>query len=328
MTMRLTSLLGPVFTLLAVASAAGCATFAPPPHVAHEPAAAPPAALAPTAPLALVLSGGAARGLAHVGVLKVLELEGIRPDLIVGSSAGSIVGALYASGRSAAEVDQALAEMSPSLLRDLVLPGLGWSPGGLGVVKGERLRIFIRDRLRARDIEDFPIRFAAVATDLQSGEAIAFNQGDASLAVLASSAVPGVLVPPEIRGRYYGDGQIASPLPVGLARALGATRVIAVDVVYPPENAVLNGVPSVLFQAFTIGINRLRDFEAREADVVLRPRLPVTDGQFGLEAREVVVRAGEEAAREALPAIRALLAKGSSDSSTARKGELAERKRK
>ena len=308
---------------LTLVAAGGCATFAPSPRVVNEPASGPPTPFASSAPIALVLSGGAARGFAHVGVLKVLEQEGIRPDLIVGSSAGSIVGALYASGRTAAEVDQALAEMSPSVFRDLVLPGLGWSPGELGVVKGERLRIFVRDRLRAEDIERFPIPFAAVATDLQSGEAIAFNRGDASLAVVASSAVPGLLVPAQIRGRHYGDGQISSPLPVGLARALGATRVIAVDVLYPPGNAVLNGVPSVLFQAFTIGANRLRDFEAREADVVLRPRLPVTDGQLGLEAREVVVRAGEAAAREALPAIRALLAR---DSSTARKGEFAERK--
>lgn len=215
--------------------------------------------------------------------------------------------------------------MSPSVFRDVVVPSLGWLPGELGMVKGEKLRTFIRDRLRARDIEDFPLRFAAVATDLQSGEAVAFNRGDASLAVFASSAVPGVLVPAYIRGRFYGDGQIASPLPVELARALGATRVIAVDVVYPPENALLNSVPSVLFQAYTIGANRLRDFEARDADVVLRPRLPVTEGQFGLEARQVVVPAGEEAAREALPAIRALLA---GDSSTARKGELTERRSK
>lgn len=112
MTLRfdLTSPVRRILALLMLASAGGCATFAPPPHVANEPAAAPPATFSSTAPLALVLSGGSARGLAHIGVLKVLEQEGIRPDLIVGSSAGSIVGALYASGRSAREVDEAIAK--------------------------------------------------------------------------------------------------------------------------------------------------------------------------------------------------------------------------
>ena len=293
-----------VFMLLA---SGGCTTFAPPPRVAHEPIAALPEPFTSGAPIALVLSGGAARGFAHVGVLRVLEEEGLKPDLIVGSSAGSIVGALYASGRPAAEVDRALAEMSLGVFRDVVLPGLGLWPGELGFIKGERLRVFIRDRLRHETIEEFPMRFAAVATDLQSGALVAFNRGDASVAVRASSAVPGVLTPAEIRGRYYGDGQIASPLPVRVARSLGAKIVIAVDVVYPPGDALLYSVPGVLFQAFTIGMNRLRDYEAREADVLIKPAIPATSGQLGLSARATLIQAGELSAREALPRIKEVL---------------------
>ena len=284
-----------------------CATFAPPPRVAKEPASVAPLPVATSGTsVALVLSGGAARGFAHVGVLQALEEAGIRPDLIVGSSAGSIVGALYASGLSAQEVDTALGEMSLAVFNDIVLPSLGFWPGELGLVKGEKLRVFIRDRLR--HIEDFPIRFAAVATDLSSGRAEAFNSGDASLAVRASSAVPGVITPAEIRGRYFGDGQIASPLPVKVARDLGAKVVIAVDVLYPPRDALLSSAPGVVFQAFTISMNRLRDYELREADIVIQPDIPATHTQFGLSARGWLVETGKAAALKALPQIREKLA--------------------
>lgn len=287
--------------------ATGCATFAPPPRVASEPSEVVPAPFAKSHPLALVLSGGSARGFAHIGVLKVLEQNGIQPDLIVGSSAGSIVGGLYASGRTAAEVDRALAEMSPSVFRDIVLPGLVLLPGELGLVKGEKLRAFIRDRLRHERIEEFPIRFAAAVTDLQTGAAHAFNAGDASVAIRASSAVPGILTPVEMRGRYYGDGQISSPLPVAIARRLGAKVVIAVDVIYPPQDALLSSAPGVVLQAFTIAMNRLRDYELRDADIVIQPDIPPTMGQFGLSARPGLIAAGEKAAREALPKIREAL---------------------
>lgn len=291
-----------------LADAGGCATFAPSPRVASEPATVSAAPFnSRRLPVALVLSGGGVRGFAHVGVLKIIVQNDITPDLIVGSSAGSIVGALYASGRSASEVDSALAQVSSSLFRDVVIPGFGFLPGELGFVKGERLRVFVRDRLRHERIEDFPIRFAAVVTDLHSGVAQAFNSGDASLVVRASSAVPGVVTPVEVRGRYYGDGQIASPLPVRIARTLGAKIVIAVDVSYPPEDALLSNPLGVVFQAFAISVNRLRDYELREADVVIQPAISPTPGQLGLSARRALVEAGERAARAQLPQIREAL---------------------
>ena len=289
--------------------AASCSTFSPPPQVMHEPRSVPAAPFETSLkPVALVLSGGAARGFAHVGVLRVLEENGIRPDIIVGSSAGSIVGALYASGLSADELAGALSDMRLSDFGDVVVPGLGFLPGEPGFVKGERLRVFVRDRLRHERIEDFPIRFAAVATDMRFGQAVAFNAGDASLAVRASSAVPGVLTPAEIGGRYFGDGDIASPLPVATARELGAKVVIAVDVLYPPGDALVSSVFSVVFQAFTISINRLRDHEARQADVLITPQIPSTDAQYGFAQREMLIRAGESAARAALPQITRTLA--------------------
>jgi NTE family protein len=295
---------------LAMGLLGSCATFAPPPRVEHEPRAVSPLPFTgPNAPVALVLSGGAARGFAHVGVLRVLEENGLKPDLIVGSSAGSIVGALYASGLSAEEVDAALAELSASAFTDFVLPRFAFLPGELGLVKGERLRKFVEKHLPEPLIERFPIRFAAVATDLASGEAHAFHSGDASLAVRASTAVPGILTPVEIGGRRFADGQIASPLPTAIARQLGAHIVIAVDVIYPPQHAVLGSPLGVVFQAFVISTHALKSHEARDADVIIEPAIAHTPSQFGLAARRDLVEAGERAAREALPRIRAKLGK-------------------
>ena len=258
--------------------------------------------------MALVLSGGSARGFAHIGVIKVLEANGLKPDIIVGSSAGSIVGALYASGLTATELEAAAAQMDRAVFTDFVLPGLGFLPGELGFVRGDKLHRFVDARLKHHHIEDFPIRFAAVATELSTGKPVAFNSGDAGLAVVASSAVPGVISPLYINRKYYGDGQIASPLPVALARELGAVVVIAVDVIYPPEDAFVYSAIGVMFQAFTVSVHRLKEYEKAGADLVVAPTLRKTSGQFTFADRAHLIAAGEQAALQMLPAIRAAFA--------------------
>ncbi len=297
------------FAIAVLALLSGCATFAPPPRTGPEPKAAAPAPWpAGSRPVALVLSGGAARAYAHVGVIKVLEANGIRPDIVVGASAGSLVGALYASGRSAREVEEGIGELHMANFNDIVFPGLGFLPGEKGFIRGAKLQQFIADRVRKPTIEEFPIRFAAVATDLAGGDPVAFTAGDPALAVRASMAVPGVIIPATIGGRMYTDGQVSSPLPVEIARKLGARVVVAVDVVYPPEDAFVYSVPSVVFQAFTIALQRLTWWERGQADLVIAPELPPTSGQLGIGDRDRLIAAGEAAAREALPAIRRLLA--------------------
>jgi NTE family protein len=284
----------------------GCATFQPPMQSARPPAAVAAKAFQPgKAPVALVLSGGAARGFAHVGVIKVLEAQGLKPDIIVGTSAGSIVGGLYASGLTARELSEAVAQLDSSAFTDFVLPGLGFLPGEMGLVRGENLRRFLDARLKTHYIEDFPIRFAAVATELSSGKSTAFNAGDAGLAIVASSAVPGVVMPVVIDRRYYGDGQIVSPLPVETARALGAKVIIAVDVVYPPQDAFLSSAVSVLFQSLTVSIHQVKEHEKAAATLVISPALEKNAGQFTFADRERLVTAGERATLEMLPAIRA-----------------------
>ena len=295
--------------LTVVCLLAGCVTFRPPAPTDNPPSTivARPLPVGKL-PVALVLSGGSARGFAHVGVIKVLEANGLRPDIIVGTSAGSIVGALYASGLSAAELDSALAQMDRSVFTDFVWPGLGLLPGELGFVRGDKLHHFLDARLKHHYIQDFPMPFAAVATELATGKPVAFNAGDAGLAILASSAVPGVISPVSINRKYYGDGQISSPLPVATARELGAAIVIAVDVVYPPEDAFVYSAISVMFQAFAISVYRLKEHEKAGADLVIAPVLRKTSGQFTFADRAHLIAAGEQAAAQMLPAIRAAFA--------------------
>jgi NTE family protein len=291
---------------------AGCGTVAPAIHGRAEPSFTASAARDEAgAGVALVLSGGAARGFAHVGVIKALEAQGLKPDLVVGSSAGSIVGALYASGLGTADIEAAIDRMETWTFSDVAMPGLAFLPSSLGLVRGNALHRFIDAEARHRRIEDFPIRFAVVATDLDSGRPEIFNAGDAGLAVSASSAVPGIFTPVVIRGRRYVDGQISSPLPVEAARKLGARRVIAVDVVYPPEDAELTSTMRVLFQAFAITIHRIKQLEIASADVVIAPALEKTSRQLGFGDRERLVAAGESATMQALDRLRPLFERGS-----------------
>ncbi len=298
---------GRIGALTAIVLLAACAAVAPSAKRETDPFFAFPRPLPPGDPgVALVLSGGAARGYAHIGVIGVLEAHGLRPSIIVGSSAGSIVGALYASGLSAGELERAVGELGIGQFNDWVIPGFGPLPSPMGLLRGDRLHRFIDDRVLRHQIEDFPIRYAAVATDLRTGAVQIFNAGDVGLAVHASSAAPGLIMPARIGGRLYIDGQISSPLPVEVARRLGARKVIAVDVIYPPEEAFVSDTMSVLFQSFIISIHRLKTFERAQADEVIAPELPRTTGQMAFCDRGPLIAAGARAATAALVRIEPL----------------------
>lgn len=279
------------------------------PEVSDPPHAAPLATPLGGHAMALVLSGGSARAFAHIGVIKVFEEAGIRPDLIVGTSGGSIVGALYASGMRAAGIE-ALSRRADGVFTS----DADWSRllrlKSLGLLAGNALHGFVGEHVGHRPIEKMPIPFAAVATDLGSGNAVAFTRGDAGHAVHASSAVPGVFEPVEIQGKLYADGGLSSPLPVRIARQLGARIVIAVDVIYPPaDSGTLRSPIDVMFQTFLVQTYRLKETEISAADLVIAPHIPVTSSQYGFKDREMLIAAGEAAARRALPAVRALLAR-------------------
>ncbi len=246
--------------------------------------------------IGLALGGGAARGFAHVGVISALEQAGISPEIVTGTSAGAVVGAIYAAGYRAADLTRIAAQLDQAEVRDFTLPDRGF-------LRGERLQAFINRAVQNRPIEKLNLRFAAIATDLQSGEAVVFRTGDTGLSVRASSAVPGVFQPVLIGERQMVDGGLTHPIPVRAARSLGAELVIAVDISSQPRFGRLADSIDILLQTFSIMGRSLGAQELAEADIVLRPaigQLRATD----FESRQLAIAQGERAAREALPEIR------------------------
>ena len=296
--------LGPQFLAIVLALSLEIAGCASPPLAPEHPPRAEPLVLTRKADrplIAFVLGGGGARGFAHTGVLKVLDDAGIRADLVVGTSAGSLVGALYAGGiRNNELVETALAVQREELI-DFVFPHRGF-------IEGNRLQAYIDKALKGRLIEQLDIPFVAVATELASGRLVAFTRGDAGMAVRASCSVPVVFQPTVIRGSEYVDGGLVSPVPVKIARESGADLVIAVDVSrQPDEHKGLGTSAAMLGHAFVVMEHALAQEETKLADVVIRPdlaKVPATD----LAARGQAIKAGEDAARAALPQIRSLIA--------------------
>lgn len=272
--------------------------------------------------LGLVLSSGGARGTAHVGVLKVLEAEGLRPDIIVGVSMGAEVGGLYAAGVELSRIESLWQSASfARVARHLrpTWPWFGWS-------SGRAIRAFAHSIVGDCRIEELPIRFAAVTTDLETGQPIVVTQGNLADTIRASLSVPGLFTPAWLHDRLCIDGGVSSPLPVGVARDLGAECVLAVDVLVDPTEVKLPGVPGirkretstssarpryrptvfgVLFQMSTVFQKRLArmSLEQHPPDILLQPDFshdPPCYSRVGCG-----IEAGELAAKQALPAIRA-----------------------
>ncbi|OXL17995.1 patatin-like phospholipase family protein [Psychrobacter sp. DAB_AL32B] len=204
---------------------------------------APTVTLTPNKPkVALVLGGGGAKGFAHVGVIKALEENGITPTLVVGTSVGSLVGSLYASGYTAKQLERLALNTADSELTDFTLSNQGF-------IEGIKLKNFINAHVGGRTIESFPISFAAVAAEKQSLKKAVFSTGDAGLAVQASCSVPNIFIAPRIPekvGKKYIDGGVVSLVPVDSARDLGADIVIAIDVTAANANIpTTNKIPTV-----------------------------------------------------------------------------------
>ncbi|MGA1286363.1 MAG: patatin-like phospholipase family protein [Rubrivivax sp.] len=286
-----------LWVLLTALALAGCQA---PPVLPDEVPAALSEPRTPRPPrIGLALGGGAARGFAHIGVIQVLEEAGIRADLVTGTSAGSLVAALYASGRNGTELATLAMAMDESVLTDWVFPARG-------VIRGEALARFVREHTAGATIDQMRLPLGIVATDLDSGQPVLFRRGDTGLAVRASSAVPAVFLPVRIGAREYVDGGLVAPVPVRFARDMGAEVVIAVDVSTPPDGAPTHDTMRLLLQTFAIMGKRINHFELAQADVVLRPQLSgVSSTDF--TARRRAIDAGRDAALAALPAIRVRL---------------------
>ena len=241
--------------------------------------------------IALVLGGGAARGFSHVGVIKALEAQGIFPDIVVGTSAGSLVGALYAAGNNGFALQKLAMEMDEAAISDWSVPLFSQSSG---VIKGEAVQLYVNRAVNNQPIEKLKITFGAVATDLHTGQAILFRRGNTGSAVRASSAVPGVFQPVRIGSKHYVDGGLVSPVPVSFARKMGADFVIAVNISAQPDAQPAAGTLEVLLQTFAIMGQSLNQYELRDADVVIRPELATMKGN-DFQQRNVAIMAGERA---------------------------------
>lgn len=285
---RLWAAFGLGFALLA-----GCTT---------TPAPTPVPTVQPRQPVvALALGGGGAKGFAHVGVIKVLESHGIHPLIVTGTSAGSFVGSLYASGMGAYKLQETALALQESDVRDITLSSQGF-------LIGQKLQDYVNLQLKNRPIEQLPLRFAAVATELDNGAKTVFTRGNAGQAVRASCSIPNVFIPALIGGKKYVDGGLVSPIPVSAARDMGADIVIAVDISARPKAGQSGNVFSVFDQTLNIMGKQGIDKELAGADVIIQPNVGNV-GVLDLNSRQQSILEGERAAQTQLKAIDLVLAK-------------------
>ncbi len=286
----------------------GCGMLPRAPEITPKPVAKPEPSIAPpktdlrlVAPkIALALGGGAARGFAHIGVIKALEAHGIFADIVVGTSAGSLVGALYAGGYGGFDLQRVALQIEDTLITD-------WSLPDRGFIKGEALQNFVNQAVQNRPLDKLNKPFATVVTDLQNGEQVVFRLGNTGMAVRASSSVPGVFQPVTINGREYVDGGLTSPVPVRAARSMGADLVIAVDISNVPRFGKTKDSFDILLQTFAIMGHRLAGHELAEADIVVRPNTGAMRGT-DFNNRHVAIIEGEKAGLAAIAAIKQRIA--------------------
>jgi NTE family protein len=249
--------------------------------------------------VALALGGGGTRGFAHVGVIKALEDAGIMPDIVTGASSGAVVAALYAGGHPPRELERIALGLNEGELLDFVLFGDGW-------IRGEALQEFVNRLVQDRPIERLGKPFAVVATAAKSRRMTVFNRGDTGVAVRASASVPNLFIPPVINGEAYVDGGLTSPVPVKLARAMGADIVIAVDVMW--FMLARNAAPGDVARPPRSTRYAHLYAELESADIVVSPRT-VRARMLDFGHRKANIEAGEVAGRDAVPELRALIAR-------------------
>lgn len=248
--------------------------------------------------LGVALGGGFARGMAHIGVLKVLEEERIPIDFVAGTSVGALVGAAYCSGISARELEEMAGQVR---FRDFAR----WTVSRYGFVSNDRMTGLLQRLLRVKTFEELRIPLAVTATDFLTGEAVVFRRGPLIDPVRASCAYPGMFLPVEIGGRLLVDGLLAHAVPTTPLRKQGADRVIAVFL----RTNMMDGLEGprhvfdVIGQCFSIAQARMSEIWKKDADLVLEPDVAGFPYDCFDRCQELV-EIGEMVAREALPAIR------------------------
>lgn len=284
-----------ILTLITAISISACNLTSTKPTTPATPAK-------PQAVIGLALGGGVSKGFAHIGVIKVLQENHIPVRIVTGTSAGALVGSLYASGMSPDRL-----ELEAEILNkaDLVDPVLSTS----GFLKGQKLQDYINNKVRNKPMQQFPIRFGAVATEFGTGRMAVFTNGNAGLAVRASASIPNIFQPAVIGNKRFVDGGLVAPVPVTAAKQLGANVVIAVDISAKPATLTSTGFFSYLDQSLNIMSSSALNSELSKAQVVIRPQVQKLGTIGGFDQKAQAIKLGEDAARAALPQIRAVLSK-------------------
>lgn len=250
--------------------------------------------------IALVLGGGAARGFAHVGVIRALEQEKIPIDMIVGTSVGSLIGAIYANDLNSFELEWTAFTLEKDDVFDY---GLMSAFTGMGLAKGDKLEEFVKKKIAAANIENLKLPFAAVATDLNRGKRVVLDRGSVARAVRASSAIPGVFNPVDYQGKLLVDGGVTDNIPISVAREKGAELVIAVDISENITNFNLTNLVDVMLQSVNIMFSENVGYKKKDADVLITPDVGNV-GMLDFTQKKRCMEAGIEATRRAIPEIR------------------------
>jgi len=254
----------------------------------------------PKPKIALVLGGGAARGFAHVGVIRALEQEKIPLDMIVGTSVGSLIGAIYASDMNSFELEWTAFALEKESLFDY---GIMNAITGMGMAKGDKLEEFVRTKIATPNIENLKLPFAAVATDLNRGTRVVLDKGSVAKAVHASSAIPGVFSPVEHQGRLLVDGGVMDNIPIAVAREKGADIVIAVDISENVANFNITNLVDVMLQAVNIVFSENVGYKKKDADVLISPQVGSV-AMLDFTQKKRCMQAGIEATQKAMPELR------------------------
>jgi NTE family protein len=249
--------------------------------------------------IALALGGGAAKGFAHIGVIKILEQHGIKPDIITGTSAGSIIGSFYASGMNSIQLQQKAMDLESNGLMDFTLSTDGF-------IKGEALQNFINRSVNYKPIQGLKIPLGIVANNKDTGATAVFRSGNTGQAVRASASVPNIFQPVKIGNSYYVDGGLTQPVPVSAAKKMGADIVIAVDISARPKSGA-SGLLSTLDQTINIMSQVALTNELKKANVVIKPNLERLSS-VSFDSKHQAILEGEKAAIRMLPGIKKVIA--------------------
>jgi NTE family protein len=253
--------------------------------------------------IGLALGGGAARGFAHIGVIKALEARDVPVDLVAGTSAGSVIAALYASGMNGIAINKLALTMDEASISDWAMPFRT-----RGLLQGIALQNYLNKTLDNRPIEKMAKPLGVVATDLRNGQPILFQRGNTGIAVRASCSVPSIFEPVKIGDHEYVDGGLVSPVPAAFAHKMGADFVIAVDISARPEDAATQSSFGVLMQTFTIMGQSIKTYELdKYASAVIRPNLNAMSSS-DFSQRNASILAGEEAVAKIWPSLQRQLA--------------------